>query len=453
MVTKSCLFMALICAGADGVESADTSDAGGMLLVFWNAADVVDPLGKIQFGAEMLRIEGRASGFPEMQFACEVVDEGGLRWVYGWRVRSEGDTRSLEVIRCRTLDGKTFTNSQSVFKYANKDWQGFANIVHRPTDGALFLFSWAPASLHVFRSDNGTDWKLLTTKAYGDHDAMCVTWHEKSRGFLNYQHTLEPYEKRYPDNIGKFRRAMSFRRSTDGVQWSSFSPSFLNGRAFWLPDNEDPADLEFYRCVVFPIQNRYAMLLVDYLPHPPEANPRRATTKHSSRYITEWAISPDGMNWQRPFRGTDAVEKAIWTAVQGPLFREGTLRFYHPNGQIASIPDDRIFYVTCRSNGEFMTQPFTMPTGGLLLNAHARYRPGEKPGQAVIMAELRDEDGSVLPGYELTKCLIENRDGRAIPLVWDGQSGTEHAGRKVRLHFFLRDAKIYGVAPSKPADR
>ncbi len=61
------------------------------------------------------------------------------------------------------------------------------------------------------------------------------------------------------------------------------------------------------------------------------------------------------------------------------------------------------------------------------------------------MAELRDEDGSVLPGCEMSNCIIENQDGRSISLLWDGVNGNEFAGRKVRLRFFLRDAKIYSV--------
>jgi len=61
------------------------------------------------------------------------------------------------------------------------------------------------------------------------------------------------------------------------------------------------------------------------------------------------------------------------------------------------------------------------------------------------MAELRDENNAVLSGYEMPKCLIENREGREIPLMWDGKNGKEHAGQKVRLRFFLRDAKIYTV--------
>ncbi len=316
-------FVALTCVGAKTALAEPESRAAGLPLVFWTAADVENIDGQVRFGAEPLRLAGRAIGFPEMQYACDAPAEQGGSWIYGWRNTDWSDRtkRAIEVIRCRTVDGKTFTDTQTVYRHVNKDWQGFSNIVRRPTDGALFLFSWAPASLHVFRSDNGTDWRLLTEKAYGDHDAMCVIWHRQLGAFVNYQHTLQLFAKRYPDNIGNLRRVMSFRRSMDGVQWTSFSPPFLQGNPLWLPDEQDPLDLEFYRCVVFPCQGRYAMLLLDYMPHPQEANPRRATTKHSSRYMTEWSISQDGLNWQRPFRMTDAVGQAIWTPLQGPLVR------------------------------------------------------------------------------------------------------------------------------------
>ncbi len=194
------------------------------------------------------------------------------------------------------------------------------------------------------------------------------------------------------------------------------------------------------------------MLLLDYLPHPQEANPRRATTRHSSRYMTEWAISRDGVNWQRPFRETDAVEKTIWTPLQGPFVHDGVFLFYSRQGDIAALPENRIFYAACRSNGFFSTLPFTMPSAGLTLNAQARYRPGEDPGQAVIMVEVQDADGETVPGYEMSGCLIENQDGRSLPLTWNGNDGRELAGRRVRLRFFLRDAKIYTVDERIPDD-
>lgn len=137
---------------------------------------------------------------------------------------------------------------------------------------------------------------------------MTVIWYGPWNEFVNYQNTLEPFAKRYPDNIGNFRRVISFRRSADGIRWTSFSPRFLNSEKYWRPDERDPVDLEFYLGIVFPTGGRYAMLLQVYIAPPAEANSRRATTKHGPRGVVKWAISRDGLNWSRPYRELDATE-------------------------------------------------------------------------------------------------------------------------------------------------
>lgn len=418
-------------------------------LLFWTREDIAKPFGRIEFDAHPLEVESGITGYPNMLYGCEVPRGDGSAWVYGWQLLNWSDrtNRALAILRCETRDGRTFAGTETVFVRTNKDWQGFVNLVHRPTDGALFMFTWSPGALHVFRSKDGTDWQQLTNKAYSDHDAMCVTWNPARGEFVNFQTTLEPFPKRYPDNIGNLRRVLSFRRSGDGVNWESFSPSFLNGEKLWRPDADDPADLEFYRVVPFPLQGRYAMLIVDYMPPPAEANSRRATTKHGPRYLTEWAVSRDGLNWQRPFRNRDAAEKILWAPLQGPLVRDGVMRFYERESKCASLPLDRVFYATCRANGEFSTTPFVMPAGGLALNADVRWRPNESPGQAYVMAELRDANHLVLPGYERDKCVFENVEGHALPLRWDEKDGSALAGQIVKLRLYLRDAKLYGLVP------
>jgi hypothetical protein len=423
---------------------------GSLPLLFWDAADITDPFGRIVFGAEMLENEGTAEGFPDMQYGCEVPRGDGSAWIYGWRMRNWDDRehRIIQVLRCVTTDGRTFSGSEVVFEYERREWQGFANLVYRPTDGALFLFSWAewPGKLHVFRSGNGTDWELLTDNAYQGHDASDFFWHAPTNQIVCIQTIVQDYPKRYPDNIESRRRVLSFMRSADGVAWEIFSPEFLGGEKLWTPDADDPADLEFYRVVVFPLQGRYALLLNDYMPPPSEANSRRAVTKHGPPYLSEWAISGDGLNWARNFREINAFEKQFWLALQGPLFREGRFRFYKPDGRIASLPGDRVFYATCRANGEFTTPVFTMPEKGLVLNADARYREAEgQTGQAYIMAELRDAGGALIPGYEREHCLYENVDGQVLPMRWRDKDGGEFSGQAVSLRFYLRDAKIYGV--------
>jgi len=430
------------------------AQSASLPLLFWTADDITNAFGRIEFDARTLEVETGIRGYPNMLYGCEAPRSDGSAWVYGWQLLnwSEKANRALAIVRAATSDGRAFTDTETVFVRTNQDWQGFANIVRRPTDGVLFFFTWSPGALHVFQSADGKDWRQLTNRAYSDHDAMCVTWDSVRGQFLNFQTTLEKFPKRYPDNIGSLRRVLSFRRSTDGVHWESFSPPFLNGEKHWKPNSEDPADLEFYRAVAFPLQGRHAMLIVDYMPPPAEANSRRATSKHGPRYLSEWAVSGDGLNWQRPFRRRDATEKIIWSPLQGPLVRDGVLRFYEREGKCASLPADRLFFATCRANGEFSTPLFKMPPGGLALNADARWRPNESPGQAYIMAELRDAQDHVIPGYERSNCLFENVEGHALPLLWQDKDEQELAGRELRLRFYLRDAKIYGVVARQEAN-
>ena len=122
------------------------------------------------------------------------------------------------------------------------------------------------------------------------------------------------------------------------------------------------------------------------------------------------------------------------------------LRFYSPGGKLAMLNENRLFYLTCRANGEFSTPVFTIPGSGLFLDANILYQPDEgESGRAYVMAELHEENGSVIPGFARAKCLLANKNSSAIPLVWEGSDLSALVGRKVRLRFFLRDAKLYRV--------
>lgn len=425
------------------------ADLSPVHLPFWGDSDVRDVVGPISFRAEILEKEGLANGYPEMLFGCEVPRDDGTVWVYGWKLSNwqNRETRTVEVIRVETRNGRDFGSSETVFSEVNRDWQGFVNLVYRPADKRIFLFSWAAGRLCVYESMDGTTWNNLSREAYVGHDAMCVIWYPPLGEMLNYQNTLQQSNKRYPDNINEYRRVLQFRRSRDGVKWEEFSPPFLRNSPFWTPDEQDPIDLEFYRSVVFPTEGRYVMLLQGYYAPPPEANSRRKTTKHGPRSEVEWAVSRDGLNWSRPFREIDATEQVGSLAVQGPLVREGKLRFYERDRVITSVSEGRIFHATGRGNSEFSTPDFVMPKNGMKLQADVRYRPSEGEfGRAYLMAELRDPDNRVIEGFERRKCLIENLDARGIPLEWDGKLGGELAGKMVRIRFFFRDAKLYSVS-------
>ena len=172
-----------------------------------------------------------------------------------------------------------------------------------------------------------------------------------------------------------------------------------------------------------------------------------APRKHGPHLDNEWWTSRDGLRWERPARGVNALEvfPQIPRLETHPLIVNGTILF--PRGHLLlGLPEDRISYVSARANGEFSTKPFPMPAADLLLNAAspAPERPFAKD-QAYVMVAVLDEKGSVIPGFEAEKCVIRNEDRSDIPLKWGDASARQLAGQTIRLRFFLRSANIYAV--------
>src|SRR5205807_8203146 len=138
-------------------------------------------------------------------------------------------------------------------------------------------------------------------------------------------------------------------------------------------------------------------------PVPPGAPPVGADG-HGPALDTEWWISRNGRDWARPFRGIDAGRAFI---NHNPMIFGGRLLFHDDSG-IWSVPQDRITWVTARTNGVFDTAQFRSAGGALWLNARV---PGEGysnlQNQGYIMAEVVDDLDRVIPGYEKERCLFQ----------------------------------------------
>lgn len=435
----------------------DRLESPELRLHFWDEQDVFDTYGHLVFRATPLEDLGRPIGYPEgMAFACTAPREVGGMWIYGWTCRDDKgefrETHTLRVIRCWTNNGKVFHDARTVFTDDSERWLSFVNIVRRPTDGTLFMFPWARRhgerawghALLAYASENGEHWQQLAAPVYHDHDAFCVFWESRGEQFVNVQTTYQTCKKRYPDNLGdKRRRVLSVRTSSDGVRWNppgdlAFSREPMTSQ-LWTPDVRDPEELEFYRIVAFPHQGRYVGILCLYAPSPQIANTRQGT-KHGPGLGGQWCFSRDGRTWVRPDRQTDAIERVGFMPHQGPLRAGGMLYFYrHVTPVIAGVSQDRIFCVYCRANGEFSTRPFTMPSGDLHLNASADQY------DSYVMAELLDEHGNVIPGFEKEKCVLMHMNEKHRPLRWDGQSARTLKGQTVRIRLYFRNARIYGL--------
>ena len=69
----------------------------------------------------------------------------------------------------------------------------------------------------------------------------------------------------------------------------------------------------------------------------------------------------------------------------------------------------------------------------------------EATNQCYVMVAVLDDQGCVLAGFEREKCILKNVDAIDLPLRWGDQDTRALAGKKIRLRFFLRSARIYVV--------
>ena len=430
------------------------NDLPCLRLHFWDRHDITaDTYGKIEFRAHPLEDLGRAPGYPAQRLGCAVPRKEGGYWVYGWscwgKEHKFKPENPLEVIRSWTTDGISFHDAQTVYSEKSQRWLGFVNIVPREADGVLFMFAWARGkpghAVHVYSSADGEKWERLASPAYTDHDACCFVWHNPSKQFVNFQTTYQNLGKRYPDNIGGRRRVLSLRTSTDGVNWKpnlnvGWDGPYRAAKDLIVPDEQDPKELEFYRVCAFPLHGRLVGLLCKYAPSPQIANTRKGT-KHGPGLGVEWFFCRDGFRLERPSRDVDATGKVGFCPLQGPIRTGGMLRFYegYKGNSMAGIREDRIFHAFCRANGEFSSALFTAPNGDLLLNVSANEY------DSYVMVELHDKAGKVIRGFEKQHCGHMGVDDTGLRLRWQEKSPASLAGKVVRMRFYLRNARIYGV--------
>ena len=62
-----------------------------------------------------------------------------------------------------------------------------------------------------------------------------------------------------------------------------------------------------------------------------------------------------------------------------------------------------------------------------------------------LAVELLDEQGKVLPGYARSEGALPKASTLAAPLRWAGRTGTELAGRTVRMRFHTANARVYAL--------
>lgn len=427
-----------------------------MKLIFVGPNDVHDAYGKLSFGANGLRDYGRAAGLRHARTRCVVRRPDGSYDVYGYN--TVPDKSSWWMSRYRTFDGLHYEAGQEVLRIEAERWLGETDIAYNSRDDCFLCLKWKRGdfghALWAFGSKDGSEWEALADRpVYHDHDAFGLRWDERIERYVCYQQTYQPWQKRYEDNIGnKKRRVMHIRTSADGVHWEPsedvpWKGPYMPEERLFTPDAEDPEELEFYRFTVFRYGGRYVGMMLNYAPSPHPGNPRIPWSKHGPQLSGEWWISADGQSWERPFREVFAPGEADGIITHEPMAVDDRLLWVIDN-QVCGLPEDRIFFVGSMANAEFSTPAFEMVQGPIVLNAALCYHDAEArgmQGQAYIMAELLDADGTVIEDFEKGKCVIQHMNDNTVSLRWGDVDGSALAGKNVRLRLYLRDARIYSV--------
>jgi len=123
----------------------------------------------------------------------------------------------------------------------------------------------------------------------------------------------------------------------------------------------------------------------------------------------------------------------------------GKLLFNFGN-RLFGLSEDRITYAAARANAEFSTIEFTAPAKPLALNASIPSPDRlHATNQCYVMVAALDEQGRVITGYERERCILRKVDAIDLPLRWGDKDTQTLAGKKIRLRFYLRAARIYSV--------
>lgn len=450
-----------------------------MRLHFIEPQDVLDGKGRLRFEASQLQQLGKVQGPAELlakfrsdpsivihpSWTDHWLNQSGVRVsvayadgkggfnFYGLRLRLVAEDiiakphdyhREWAIYRLHTSDGVTLDDIEEVFAgppdcpLPGGSWATGYWMCRNHDTGSLHYYMYGHSreprafGLFSFSASDGRNFKLVRpdTVVPTNHDNCAVLWDTDTQRFIMQSLTSRPYvDKPIIDNIGQRRRELTVYESTDGTDFT-----YLHSMS---PDSDDAPDIEFYRVTPFRYGNRFVALANLYA-----ASPLRPNV-HGPHLRCEWWISDDCIHWRRHWREVDAQGDAPYTAEAEPIYAGGKMQWWL-NDQIWGIPEHRVAGVAAQSNGAFTTMPFTMGKSALRLNASLRERP-RFFDQDYVMAEILDEWGVTIPGYESEKCLVRNVDAVDIPLRWDGRDATELAGRRIGVRFRFRGAHIYSL--------
>lgn len=490
---------ALLCTGVP-LASALEFGRRPFKLLFSGQQDLFDPWGQLQISVTPMdwihkdppgatnRLGPAVTKQPEQRLVGAFPLANGSWQVYRQEYTTLNTawpgTASWKLVRGTTTDGVTFGKPETVIPATQGMWTRHLAMAYNPDSGEYLMLKLKvdpPGqrpndsngfAYHAWFSSNGRQWtKFSGTRRDGglfyEGDAMTVFWSPVLKRFVLVSKSLQPWKKRIVDHGGAKRRVLMIRTSPDGRQWTPSrdltnifgrnpsSPSDSHPQSWYVaPDRSDPPDLEFYSGNAFWYHDRAYMMVLNY------AANRMFPGSHGEELDNEWWTSYDGLKWDRPARGVNALSAfmAAHKRHEMPPMVIGGKLLWLQQGRLVGLAEDRISGVSARANGEFTTKLFKMPDGDLLLNVAVPSldRPWlRRSPQPYVMVEVRNSQGVVIPGFERAKCVIWDKsqgptrniqvDRLNLPLLWNGVSARQLAGQAIRLRFYFSGSTIYAV--------
>jgi len=300
--------------------------------------------------------------------------------------------------------------------------------------------------VYAFSSPDGVHWKQLSDKPSfrpSDTGNICF-WDSSTGSYVAYVRVWAPMRK-----VGRCE-------FNDIANWGKEKTVFSY-------DELDPPDMDFYNsaAVKYPYADDVYLMFPSAYHHYPD--PPMGRHKNDGPLDMRFAVSRDGITWKRPDRGPfiRLGVKGQWDDsalyMTTGMIRNGDQLFMYYSGYdfthaAYDIKRDKFKGVISRviirldgfvsldsdyAGGSVVTKPLTFKGDQLNLNVETGVA-----GEARV--ELLDRYSRPITGCSLTDSDPVKGNFLEKTVTWNDHSDiSRFAGKPVKLHFFLRDAKLY----------
>jgi hypothetical protein len=276
---------------------------------------------------------------------------------------------------------------------------------------------------------------------------------------------LMPVRDREGRYVAFLRHRDMMKRDLARTVWRSESRDFIHWtepERILRPDLLDAPNTELYGMAAYPYEDLYLGMLECWYDTP-------------DLIEVQLAWSRDGRQWQRPaarqpFLAARYPWNKGWNSCANTMpVRVGNQLWFYFGGRsaahgrelprsygaigLASTGVDQFAAIRADfSEGRLITKAMTWPGGDLILRCtNSRYPDAHpKSGGGTIAVEVRDESSAPIPGFageQRARHDVVSPEPWAKgepPVRWPGgRSLSEFKGRRIRLVFLLRDARLF----------